>query len=139
MCNSFLPDARKRSFLYFILFFWTRDGEGGVERLAPPCSPPFPCFYAYREVLQFIWPRSCYIWFIWWRVLINRAPTSSQLHPTPTSQTYLHPPHFSLHPALPNTLNVKNRNIARNWAASPNLSRKIPVLQLKSDSARDIF
>ena len=48
-------------------------------------------------------------------VLLNRAPTSiqlhpstpssTQLHPPPPSSTHLHPAHFSLHPALCNTLN----------------------------------
>ena len=56
-------------------------------------------------------------------VLLNRAPTSTQLHLPPPSSTKLHPPpsstfqpstssthvhpaHFSLYPALCNTLNV---------------------------------
>ena len=56
------------------------------------------------------------------RVLLNRAASSTQLHPPPPSSTQLHPPlhssfqpppssihlrpaHFSLHPALCNTLN----------------------------------
>ena len=46
------------------------------------------------------------------RVLLNRAPTSTQLHsPPPTTtqlistSTQLHPAHFSLHPPLCNTLN----------------------------------
>ena len=38
-------------------------------------------------------------------VLLNRAPTSTQLHTTPSTSTQLHPAHFSLHPALCNTLN----------------------------------
>ena len=47
------------------------------------------------------------------RVLLNRAPISIQLHPTPPSFIHLHPAHFNLHPAhlslhppLCNTLNV---------------------------------
>ena len=56
------------------------------------------------------------------RVLLNRVPTSTQLHPPPPSSTqlhqpplssfqplpsfiHLHPAHFSLHPVLCNTLN----------------------------------
>ena len=56
------------------------------------------------------------------RVLLNRAPTCNQLHPPPPTSTQLHPPppssyqrppssthlhsaHFSLNPALWNTLN----------------------------------
>ena len=54
---------------------------------------------------------------IYW-VLINRAPSSTQLHPPPTSSIHLHPAHFSLHPAL-------CKNIAHNWAISPNFGRKI--------------
>ena len=57
--------------------------------------------------------------------------TSTQLHPTspssfqpPPSSIHLDPDHFSLHPALCNTLHCKNQNVARNWAISPNLGRK---------------
>ena len=39
-------------------------------------------------------------------VLLNRAPTSTQLHPPPLSSIHLHPAHFNLHPALCNTINV---------------------------------
>ena len=45
------------------------------------------------------------------RVLLNHAPSSTQLHPPPSSSfqpppnsIHLHPAHFSLHPALCNTL-----------------------------------
>ena len=38
-------------------------------------------------------------------VLLNRVPTSTQLHSPPPSSTHLHPAYFSLHPALCNTLN----------------------------------
>ena len=45
-------------------------------------------------------------------VLLNRALNSTQLNPpppnlfqTPPSSIYIHPAHFSLHPALCNTLN----------------------------------
>ena len=30
-------------------------------------------------------------------VLLNRAPTSTQLHPAPLSSIHLHPIHFNLH------------------------------------------
>ena len=37
---------------------------------------------------------------------LHAAPsTSTQLHPPPPSSIHLHPAHFSLHPALCNTLN----------------------------------
>ena len=49
--------------------------------------------------------------FLFW-VLLNRAPSSTQLHPSPPSSfeprlssTHVHPAHFSLHAALCNTLN----------------------------------
>ena len=49
--------------------------------------------------------------FLFW-VLLNRGPSSSQLHPSPRSSfepplssTHVHPAHFSLRPALCNTLN----------------------------------
>ena len=54
------------------------------------------------------WNRSRF----WWRVLQNRAATSTQLHPPPPSSfqrppssIHLHPAHFSLQPAFCNTLN----------------------------------
>ena len=46
------------------------------------------------------------------QVLLNRAPTSTQLHPPPPSSLQ-HPQQYL------------NQNIARNWAISPNLGRKI--------------
>ena len=45
-------------------------------------------------------------------VLLNRAPTSTLLHPPPPSSIHLHPAHFSLHPALWNTLNVIRTKIS---------------------------
>ena len=45
-------------------------------------------------------------------VLLNRAPTSTQLHP--------HPPSSLQHPQQ-----YLNQNFARNWAISPNLGQKI--------------
>ena len=39
-------------------------------------------------------------------VLLNHALTSTQHHPSPPSSIHLHPTHFSLLPALCNTLNV---------------------------------
>ena len=55
----------------------------------------------------------------WWWVLLNRAPTSIQFHPPPPSS--FHPQPCSLqHPQQ-----YLNLNNVRNWANSPNLSRKI--------------
>ena len=54
-------------------------------------------------------------------------PPPSPFQPPP-SFIHLHLAHFSLSSALCNTLNsiiVLNQNIARNWAISPNLGRKI--------------
>ena len=73
------------------------------------------------------------------RVLLNRAPTSTELHPTPPSSTQLHPPPPSstqLHPPPPSSFQPPpsslqhpqqylNQNIASNWAISPNLGQKI--------------
>ena len=65
---------------------------------------------------------------------VNCAPTSAQLHPPPPilfqpplSSIHPHPAHFSLHPALCNTLNNIQTKISRNWAISPNLGRKIQI------------
>ena len=51
-------------------------------------------------------------------VLLNRAPTSTQLHPPPPS-SFQPPPSSLQHPQQ-----YLNQNIARNWAISPNLGRK---------------
>ena len=63
------------------------------------------------------------------RVLLNRAPTSTQLHPPTRSSTQLHPPPPSSFQPPPSSLQhpqqYLNQNIARNWAISPNLGRKI--------------
>ena len=60
------------------------------------------------------------------RVLLNRAPTSTQLIST---STQLHPPpptSFQPPPSsLQNPQQCLNQNIARNCAISPNLGRKI--------------
>ena len=53
------------------------------------------------------------------RVLLNRAPSSTQLHPPPPS-SFQPPPSFLQHPQQ-----YLNQNIARYWAISPNLGRKI--------------
>ena len=52
--------------------------------------------------------------FLW--VLLNRAPTSTQLHPPPPSSLQ-HPQRYN------------NQNIAPNWAISPNLHRKFKVVR----------
>ena len=73
------------------------------------------------------------------RVLLNRAPTSTQLHPPPPSSIRLHPAHFNLHRATPTSTQliststqlsatpstILNQSVARNWAIYPNLSQKI--------------
>ena len=61
------------------------------------------------------WNRSHF----WWWVLLNHAPTSTQLHPPPPS-SFQPPPSSLQHPQQ-----YLNQNIARNWAISPNLGRKI--------------
>ena len=69
-------------------------------------------------------------------VLLNRAPTSTQLHPPPPNSIQLHPPppssfqppHSSFQPppsSLQHPQRYKNQNITRNWTISPNLGRKI--------------
>ena len=52
-------------------------------------------------------------------VLLNRAPTSTQLHPPPPS-LFQPPPSSLQHPQQ-----YLNQNIARNWTISPNLGQKI--------------
>ena len=62
-------------------------------------------------------------------VLLNRAPSSTQLHPPPPSSTQLNP--LSPSSFQPTTSSPQHpqqylkQNIARNWAVSPNLGRKI--------------
>ena len=56
--------------------------------------------------------------YIKWE-LLNRAPTSTQLHPPPPSSFQL-PPSSLQHPQQ-----YLNQNIARNWTISPNLGQKI--------------
>ena len=52
-------------------------------------------------------------------VLLNCAPTSTQLHPPPPS-SFQPPPIFLQYPQQ-----YLNQNIARTWAISPNLGRKL--------------
>ena len=52
------------------------------------------------------------------RVLLNHAPTSTQLHPPPPS-SFQPPPSSLQHPQQ-----YLNQNIPRYWAISPNLGRK---------------
>ena len=70
--------------------------------------------------------------FIYKRVLLNRAPTSSHLHPAPFSSTQLHQHPSAYTQILSGSIQLsakpqryKSQNIARNWAISPNLGRKI--------------
>ena len=66
------------------------------------------------------------------RVLLNRAPISTQLHlpqPVPPGSIQPHPPPPSSFQTPPSSLQhlrqYLNQNIARNWAISPNLGQKI--------------
>ena len=73
------------------------------------------------------WNRSHF----WWQVLLNCAPRPSSIHlyPAPSTSTQLHPPPPSSFQPPPSSLQhpqqYLNQNIARNWAISPNLGRKI--------------
>ena len=67
----------------------------------------FDFFFYAHDLLVSVW------------VLLNRAPTSTQLIST---STQLHPPPPS---SLQHPQQYLNQNIARNWAISPNLGRKI--------------
>ena len=62
-------------------------------------------------------------------VLLNCAPTFIQLHPASPSSTRLHPPPISSFQSPPSSLQhpqyYLKKNIARNWAISANLGRKI--------------
>ena len=62
-------------------------------------------------------------------VLLNCAPTSTQLYPPPPSSTQLHPPPPSSfqppHSSLEHPQQYLNQNIARNWTISSNLRWKI--------------
>ena len=62
-------------------------------------------------------------------VLPNCAPSSTQLHPPPSSYIHLHPaPPSSFQPppsSLQHPQRYKNQNIERNWAIAPNLDGKI--------------
>ena len=60
------------------------------------------------------------------RVLLNHASTSTQHHPPPPSSFQPPPSSFQLPPSpLQHPQRYKYQNIARNWAISPNLGRKI--------------
>ena len=63
------------------------------------------------------------------RVLLNHAPTSTQLHPSSPSSTYVHPPAPSSFQPPPSSLQhpqqYSNQSIARNWAIYPNLGRTL--------------
>ena len=63
------------------------------------------------------------------RVLLNRASTSTQFHPPPPTSIQLISTFNQLHTPPPSSLEhsqqYSNQNIARNWAISPDLGRKI--------------
>ena len=65
----------------------------------------------------------------WNCALLNRAPNSTKLHLPPPSFTQFRPPPLSSFQPPPSSLQhpqqYSNQNIARNWAISPNLGRKI--------------
>ena len=63
------------------------------------------------------WNRSRF----WWRVLQNRAATSTQLHPPPPS-SFQPPTSFLQH-----SQQYLNQNIARDWAISPSLGGKLKI------------
>ena len=71
--------------------------------------------------MQRLWSQLQLIYFRKW-VLLNRGPTSTQLHPAPPSPFQL--PSSSLQ--YPRQ--YLDQNIARNWAISPNLGREIKVV-----------
>ena len=60
-------------------------------------------------------------WLLIKWVILNRAPSSTQLHPPPLSSFQL-PPSSLQHPQQ-----YSNQNIARNWVISPNLGRRIQI------------
>ena len=80
--------------------------------------------------------------FFYW-VLLNRAPSSTQLHPPTPHSTQLHPPPPSSFQPPPSSIHLQtssfqplpsslhhpqqylNQIIARNWAISPNLGQII--------------
>ena len=87
-------------------------------------------------------------------VLLNRAPTPTQLHPPPPSSTQfistssqLRPPPPSSFQSPPSSLQhpqqYSNQNIARNWAISPNLGQKVQScpfwLKIGSDGIMDVL
>ena len=59
------------------------------------------------------------LWAKYERVLLNCAPTSTKLHPPPPN-SFQPPPSSLQHPQK-----YSNQSIARNWAISPNLDRKM--------------
>ena len=67
----------------------------------------------------------------WNCALLNRAPNSTKLHLPPPSFTQFRPPPLSSFQPPPSSLQhpqqYSNHNIARNWAISPNLARKIYI------------
>ena len=83
---------------------WHTSGQFHFHRRWRPTEDNRSTFS--YQILRYI-PAVNYLW-----VLLNRAPTFTQLHPPPPSSfqpppssIHLHPAYFSLHPALCNTLN----------------------------------
>ena len=61
--------------------------------------------------------------------LHSTPPTSTQLHPPPLSSVQLHPAHFSLHPAVCNTLNIIRTKISNVIGQFPEIQvEKIKVV-----------
>ena len=76
-------------------------------------------------------------------VLLNRTPTSTQLHPPLPSSIQLHPPPPSSFQPPPSSLQhpqqYLNQNIARNWAISPNLGQKLKVVHFNWKLAHMVY
>ena len=56
--------------------------------------------------------------------MLNHAPFSTQLHPPPPTSSDLHPAHFSLHPAVCNTLNAIRTKIQPAYGKFPEFRTK---------------
>ena len=66
-------------------------------------------------------------WLLLYLTLTGITKPCTHLHPPPPCSIHLHSAHFSLHPALCNTLNaIRTKDIARNGVISQNFGQKIP-------------
>ena len=73
-------------------------------------------------------------WYNFKRILLNHAPTSTQLHPPPPTSIHLHPASSSLHSALGNSLNVIRTKMLHVIRQSPQIQAKYSKLSVLTEN-----